>query len=66
MGIVYLVQGVNLFSPGSAVANIGHCKVLDPIAAKRRRNSAPPPALATATGYAGRRHQYALRAVCDF
>ena len=48
MGITSLVQGLNLFSPGSAVANIGHCKVLDPIAAKRRHNPAPLPALATA------------------
>ena len=30
MGIAYLVQGLNLFSPGSAVRNVRHCKVLDP------------------------------------
>ena len=49
MGIAYLVQGINLFSPGSAVPNTGHCKVLDPIVAKRYRNPVPPPVLATAT-----------------
>ena len=40
MGITSLVKGLQLFSPGSAVTNISHCKVVDPIAAKRRRN--PP------------------------
>ena len=65
IGITSLVKGLQLFSPGSAVTNIGHCKVVDPIAARRRRNPATPLALAAGIGHAGRRHQYDLRAVCD-
>ena len=65
MGITSLVKGLQLFSPSSAVTNIGHCKVVDPIAARRRRNPANLSTLAAAIGHAGRRHQNDLRAVCD-